>query len=227
MTFRLLAFLYFLIIVTPVFSQDNQNSVIITGKILDQASLQPIPATHIYSGNKGTYADFDGSFSLQLDKSDTIVISHVAYYNQYIVLDTLSSAALSIYLQREVQLLDHFTLNQFPDLQIFKQQILNTKVKDEKLENALRNIDLIRLQFLAGYGPDMTSLDNFKHYLKGPEGVKLLSSNPNKGLTSILRRNNSASLFRGKNTGESAFENFFPFSNNPMDSSHHLIADSI
>lgn len=207
-------------------AQDQTNVITLSGTIIDQSTLEPVPAAHIYSGPRGTYADLKGRFSLRLDRSDTITCSHVSYYNQSIVIDTVSQYDFIIYLQKEVRVLNPFTLGRLPDISLFKQQILDTDFADVKLRNAMRNMSLIRLSFLNGYVPEMTSADNHRNYLIGPQGFTILSNSPNKGLSKALREKNRGGVFADTGSRTYNYERHSPFSGG-RDSSKLLKVDSI
>ncbi|MDA0195325.1 MAG: hypothetical protein O2951_09810 [Bacteroidetes bacterium] len=109
-------------------------------------------------------------------------------------IDSLSSTEITVNLVQQIYLLGPLIINTLPDIDQFKQKIINTRVEDKQLFNAKWNFDLIRLQFLSGYQPEMNSPDNFKLYIMEPQEVTIFSTNSNKGLISIFKKNGSIQL---------------------------------
>lgn len=52
--------------------------MIYTGKVTDEFG-QGMPDVHVATGNRGAITDINGRFSVDLDKNDTVVFSHVGY----------------------------------------------------------------------------------------------------------------------------------------------------
>lgn len=70
-----------------------------------------------------------------------------------------------------------------------KQEMLEYEVEYTLEEvNAINNVQQSTILYKKGYVPEMNSLDNFKYYMKEPQGVTLFSSNPSKGLIKSLKR---------------------------------------
>jgi len=70
-----------------------------------------------------------------------------------------------------------------------KNEIINHNVTISIEEtNAINNVASSTILYLQGYVPEMNSLDNFKNYIKEPQGVTLFSSDPSKGLIKTIKR---------------------------------------
>ncbi len=86
----------------------------IKGEIVSADSLVPIPQAHILSelSHFGTTSDFDGKFSIQTRRIDTLRISSVGFITKYIHIDndSINATDFRITLQRDTILLDEIDI---------------------------------------------------------------------------------------------------------------------
>ncbi len=125
----------------------DKNLVQFSGMVLDgtDAELIPVPFTNVIVKGKGrgTYSDFNGFFSIVVEKGDTIEFSAVGYKTTYFGIPTnLDDNRYSL-----VQLMTRDTINlpetvvfPWPSKEHFKLEFLAMDVTSEMEERALRNV---------------------------------------------------------------------------------------
>ncbi len=133
--------------VTNVIAQRDTNLVQFSGMVLDGSTeeLFPVPYTNILVKGKGrgTYSDFDGFFSIVVEKGDTIAFSAIGYKTvDYIIPTNLDDSRYSI-----VQLMTQDAINlpetvvfPWPSREHFKLEFLAMDVTSELQERATRNL---------------------------------------------------------------------------------------
>lgn len=70
------------IVILPVTSDQNQNPIIVSGKVTDMETKEPLPGVNILikGSMDGTISDVDGSYSIELpSKNDVIVFRYMGY----------------------------------------------------------------------------------------------------------------------------------------------------
>ncbi|PHN00995.1 hypothetical protein CRP01_39345 [Flavilitoribacter nigricans DSM 23189 = NBRC 102662] len=132
-----------------VLAQDENDEELVqfSGMVLDGSTqeLFPVPYTNILVKNKGrgTYSDFQGFFSIVVEKGDTIVFSAVGYKNVEFEIPTdLDDNRYSL-----VQLMTQDAINlpetvvfPWPSREHFKLEFLAMDVTPELQERAARNL---------------------------------------------------------------------------------------
>ena len=125
----------------------DQKLVQFSGMVLDGSTeeLFPVPYTNILVKNKGrgTYSDFQGFFSIVVEKGDTIVFSAVGYKTvEYEIPSDLEDDRYSL-----VQLMTQDAINlpetvvfPWPSREHFKLEFLAMDVTPELQERATRNL---------------------------------------------------------------------------------------
>ena len=87
---------------------------LIKGSIVSADSLAPIPQAHILSelSHFGTTSDFDGKFSIQTRRIDTLRISSVGFVTKYINInhDSIDANNFRITLQRDTIVLEEIDI---------------------------------------------------------------------------------------------------------------------
>ncbi len=126
---------------------DDQNLVQFSGMVLDgtDADLIPVPYTNILVKDKarGTYSDFNGFFSIVVQKGDVIEFSAVGYQTvEFTLPDTLTENRYSL-----VQLMTRDTINlpetvvfPWPSREHFKLEFLAMDVSSEMQDIAAKNL---------------------------------------------------------------------------------------
>lgn len=108
--FRCFIFLFFLGCASA-----NAQSITITGSVVDENTLKPIPLASVFIANTtyGTTSNKEGEFSLSFFKSEglNLIVSHISYRTQSIKLRVdESSIQLKIKLQYKEHVLDQLTI---------------------------------------------------------------------------------------------------------------------
>jgi hypothetical protein len=125
----------------------SEKLVQFSGIVLDGSSseLLPVPYVNILvkDKNRGTYSDFNGFFSIVVEKGDLIEFSAVGYATvQFTIPDTLQDNRYSM-----VQLMTQDTINlpetvvfPWPSREHFKLEFLAMDVTSEMQERAMKNL---------------------------------------------------------------------------------------
>ena len=187
----------FIFTLFEVIGQTDVDHFTLSGRVLDNSTLKPIPAVHIFTNRNGSYSDFDGNFKIRVRVGDTLEISHITYENQTIFLKP-SQSSIKIYLKKEAQYLKPLTIFRWQGVEEFKLQVLEKVIYDQELQNAKLNFDLISFQFFYGETPVMDSFDNFKSHSKGPQDFTIFSTGSNKGLMRAIRNKRLGIGFKPK-----------------------------
>ena len=129
-------------------AQDEDNNLVqFSGMILDGTTdeLVPVPYANVLVENKGrgTYSDFNGFFSIVVEKGDVIIFSAVGYRTvEFAIPDTLQENRYSL-----VQLMTQDAINlpetvvfPWPSRDHFKLEFLAMDVTPELQERAARNL---------------------------------------------------------------------------------------
>jgi hypothetical protein len=156
------------------FSQtvDDDKLVQFSGMVLDgaEAELIPIPYVNILIKDKsrGTYSDFNGFFSIVVEKGDEIEFSAVGYKTvQFVIPDTLTDNRYSL-----VQLMSRDAINlpetvvfPWPSREHFKLEFLAMDVSSQMQAKASKNL---AQESLSRMRNDVTSdpQENANYYLR-------------------------------------------------------------
>lgn len=167
-----------LILITCVISRVNaqdepvRNLVQFTGLVLDGSDerLLPVPLTNISIKDKkrGTYTDFDGFFSLVVEKGDEVLFSAVGYKDvRYIIPDTLQDDRYSL-----VQLMTQDTINlpetvvfPWPSKEHFRLEFLAMDVTSDLEDIAAENLAEKTLEEIR-YSVPSDGNENADYYLR-------------------------------------------------------------
>ncbi|MEM1321042.1 MAG: carboxypeptidase-like regulatory domain-containing protein [Bacteroidota bacterium] len=148
--YQLLLALLFLFTATSLIAQSEQsdsNLVQFSGMVLDGSNelLQPVPYTNVLvkGKNRGTYSDFNGFFTIVVERKDTIVFSAIGYKTVKVTIpDSLRDDRYSL-----VQLMSQDTFNlpetivfPWPSREHFKLEFLAMDVTREMQERAMENL---------------------------------------------------------------------------------------
>ena len=158
----------FLFSTFSLFSQTDNQLIQFSGMVVDGTTSQmfPLPYTNILVKGKGrgTYSDFDGFFSIVVEKGDLIEFTALGYKTvQYQIPDSLTNDRYSI-----IQLMTKDTINlpetvvfPWPSREHFKLEFLAMDVTSElqkKANENLANETLERMRSaVASDGPENTS----------------------------------------------------------------------
>ena len=148
--YLLLCSMLFLFTGTSLIAQSEQsdsNLVQFSGMVLDGSNelLQPVPYTNVLvkGKNRGTYSDFNGFFTIVVERQDTILFSAIGYKTVKVTIpDSLRDDRYSL-----VQLMSQDTFNlpetivfPWPSREHFKLEFLAMDVTREMQERAMENL---------------------------------------------------------------------------------------
>ena len=150
----------------------DSNLVQFTGMVLDgtTAELIPVPYTNIAVKGKsrGTYTDFNGFFSIVVEKGDVIEFTAVGYKSvEFSIPTNLTDSRYSL-----VQLMSQDLINlpetvvfPWPSKEHFKLEFLAMDVTSEMQERALRNVANDAMQRMR-YTVPSVGAEHANYYLR-------------------------------------------------------------
>ncbi len=154
----------------PVKSQfntrlDSGELVQLTGRLTDEL-LQPLPYAHILVLNnyRGTITDKHGKFSFVTQVGDSIMFSTLGYRRKIVVIpDTLRSPffTLDLVLLEDTFMIAEVEVYPWKDYEEFKEAFLNLDLPDDDMDNARKNIALLKTQIILDETPSARA--NFQH----------------------------------------------------------------
>jgi hypothetical protein len=176
---RMSRIIYFLLVsvfllgINDLSAQDD-NLIQFSGVVLDADSLLPIPYTSIIVMNKkrGTSTDMNGIFSFVAEKGDSLKFSSVGFRTEYFVIpDTLTVQRYSWIqiLATDTVLLKTHMVYPWPSKEQFRQEFLNTRIPEDDLDRANRNLaqaqmrDQMRNMPMAGGGANFKYEQGFRN----------------------------------------------------------------
>ncbi|RMG81521.1 MAG: carboxypeptidase-like regulatory domain-containing protein [Bacteroidetes bacterium] len=153
-------------------TEKEDRLVQFTGMVLDgsDSELIPVPYANILvkGKNRGTYSDFNGFFSIVVEKGDAIEFSAVGYQTvEFVLPDTLSDTRYSL-----VQLMTRDTINlpetvvfPWPSREHFKLEFLAMDVSSEMQDIATENMAKESLERIQS-GVTNDPRENANYYLR-------------------------------------------------------------
>lgn len=97
--------------VNTTFAQTkNQERMVITGKVVDQKG-EVVPGVNVFEKSNivnGIITDYDGNFSIEIDKGKTLVFSFIGFYKKEVVVDNKNK--LEVTLVEEISDLDEVVI---------------------------------------------------------------------------------------------------------------------
>ena len=147
--------------------KDDKNLVQFTGRIMDEL-LQPLPYAHVLILNnyRGTITDGQGKFSIVTEVYDSIMLSTVGYKRRIInIPDNLEEPflTLDIVLEMDTFMIDEVVIYPWKSYEEFKEAFLNLKLPNDDMDNARKNIALLKTQIILDETPSARA--NFQHIL--------------------------------------------------------------
>ena len=151
---------------------DDENLVQFSGMVLDgsQEQLLPIPYVNILviGKSRGTYSNFEGFFSIVVEKGDEIEFSAIGYKTvNFIIPDTLEDQRYSL-----VQLMTQDAVNlpetvvfPWPSREHFKLEFLAMDVSSQMQERASKNLAQESLERMRNEVPNDPK-ENANYYLR-------------------------------------------------------------
>ncbi|SMD34760.1 CarboxypepD_reg-like domain-containing protein [Reichenbachiella faecimaris] len=165
------------------------SEALFSGQLLDQQTLKPIPFVHIVGVKTQVISNSNGVFSIEIQKGDSLTFSHINFERSSIQISEISDQVIPMYLKKKENLMQEVIIRDYLPEEELKQEMMAYKVPYTVEEiNAVNNVEYSTLLYKKGYIPEMNSLDNFKNYMKEPQGVTLFSSDPSKGIIKSIKR---------------------------------------
>lgn len=131
----------------------SQNKIILKGKVLDEnKSLIVFPVIANKTKNLGMMANSDGTFTMQIDKADTILFSSMGYYLQKVCLkDSLiknDTFYLTVYLKKNIKTLKEVVVYDIKSINELQKQ---KDALGEKNTNTYQKVNALESPFTALY----------------------------------------------------------------------------
>jgi len=156
-----------------LYSQDDKtlkkgDLVQLTGRLLDEL-LQPLPYAHILVLNnyRGTITDREGKFSFVTQVHDSIMFSSLGYKRKiFVIPGNLKKPFLSmdIILQQDTFMIAEVEIYPWKSYEEFKRAFLNLELPEDDMDNARKNIALLKTQIILDETPN--SRANFNKILE-------------------------------------------------------------
>ena len=154
---------------SPLFSQKDRRLIQLSGVVRNEY-LQPMQFVHILILNKhrGTISDTRGMFSFVVEENDTILFSAVGYKRTGLIIpDTLESFnyPVDILMESDTIEIAEVIILPWKTYEEFKEAFLAVELPDDDLQNAFRNIAMMKAQIHSTDiepDPDM----NYQYHLR-------------------------------------------------------------
>jgi hypothetical protein len=158
---------------SPLYSQKDEtlkkgDLVQLTGRLMDEL-LQPLPYAHILVLNnyRGTITDSEGKFSFVTQVHDTIMFSSLGYKRRiFVIPGTLKEPFLTmdIILQQDTFMIEEVEIYPWKSYEEFKRAFLNLELPEDDMDNARKNIALLKTQIILDETPNARA--NFNKILE-------------------------------------------------------------
>ncbi len=181
--------LLFCLCYLAAFSQDQTIGYTeVKGVLIDSLTSLPITSVHIRTNHFKTVSNPDGSFSILVLPGDSVHFSHVSYHDIIIPFHQLiHHTPMRVAMMQKVTLLDAVSVYTLSEAS-FKEKILETTVVESQEEqNAKTNMAVLNYYMKSLPPLEMTGSENYREYMKGPQGVTIFSSSGQKGLIKAIR----------------------------------------
>lgn len=127
------------------FSQEKSKPIQVSGVILGDSARRAafVTVVDINSGNRWTYTDLKGYFSMVAFEGDTLVMNSVGYKTEYVIIPkNLENNFFSVVAQLKLDEVSLPMVNVFSITpEEFKKLFLSIKIPDDDLERAKKNLD--------------------------------------------------------------------------------------
>jgi hypothetical protein len=182
---------------TDALAQKQKRIIQLSGVILDQDSIIPLPGVHVYvpKAGRGTSTNAAGFFSMPVIPGDSVVISSIGYQRRHYIVPNYPSDFLTIIVEmvEDVTYLREVTITPFPTEEVFKQAVLalNIPMDDRNIDKNNLNAELLAL--MARTAPMDANL-NYKYYMD--QTIQGYSSKYQPPMNPFLNPFNWARFFR-------------------------------
>lgn len=169
---RYLFFFIFLCAVTSTSLKAQSKDKLEKGKLVQLTGrlyselLEPLPFAHVLVLNnyRGTITDKDGKFTFVTQVGDSIMFSTLGYKRKILIIpDTLSEPFLTtdIILDIDTFMIAEVEIYPWKSYEEFKKAFLNLQLPDDDMDNARKNIALLKTQIILDETPSARA--NFQH----------------------------------------------------------------
>ena len=159
----------------------------IKGMLVDSLTALPISSAHIRTSSFKTVSNADGSFSIFVLLNDSVHFSHVGYHDLVISSDQLSHPTpITVAMIQKVTLLGTVNVYALTEAKFRKEVLETTPVESQEEQNAKTNMAVLNYYIKSLPQLKMTEAENYREYMKGPQGVTIISSN-GQGLIKAVR----------------------------------------
>ncbi len=125
-------------------AQNKENTVVLSGVIIDAKNFNPLPYTHITKNHRqGMAADKNGRFAIAIDLQDTIEISYVGYHHYLLNAQEKQQPYIVISLEPAVRLLEEIEVRFMPMEKEFKKAVVMLRPSRQEI-HARNNILLLQ-----------------------------------------------------------------------------------
>lgn len=130
-----------------LFAQEERKLVQFSGVVLHADTAIPIPYINVINisrGNRGTFTDFKGFFSLVVGTGDTVQLSAIGYKKLQVIIPKdykLNNFTVTFYMQMDVVNLPMVLIFPWPTVEQFKQAFIELKLPDDDMARAQRNLN--------------------------------------------------------------------------------------
>lgn len=150
-------------------SAQSKNRVIqLSGVVLSNDSINPLPGAHIYvpAAGRGTSSNTTGFFSLPLLTGDSVVFSMVGYKRRHFVIpyDAVEYTTLVVVMSEDTTLLPQVDFVLYPTEYAFKEALvaMNLPMQTSAIDPRLMNNELMALMIRT---TPMDASANYKYYM--------------------------------------------------------------
>lgn len=149
-------------------AQSQKRVIQLSGVILDQDSIIPLPGVHVYvpKAGRGTSTNGSGFFSMPVLVGDSVVISAIGYQRQHYIVPNHQSDFLTVIVEmvEDVTYLKEITITPFPTEEVFKQAVLALNIPMDETHIDKKNLNAELMALMARTAP-MTADMNYKYYM--------------------------------------------------------------
>jgi hypothetical protein len=155
-------------VLNPVAAQSQKRVIQLSGVVLDQDSIVPLPGVHAYvpKAGRGTSTNASGFFSMPVLVGDSVVISSIGYQRQHYIVPNHQSDFLTLIIEmtEDVTYLGNVTITPFPTEEVFKQAVLalNIPLNESDIDKKNLNAELMALMVRS---TPMDANLNYRYYM--------------------------------------------------------------
>jgi hypothetical protein len=173
----------FLLLVSPIYGFAQQEGFILSGRVLDAQSKEPVSIASLQNGRELILTNVKGEFKIQTSRGDRLLISHTAYQPKIYIVNGNETSVIEILLEEKLVDLFEVEVSPFPTEEAFKQEVMEA-VPRYHYERSLmlRNQSMAKQIVPLGY--DYSSY--FKH-VKSVNEISFISNNGALGLLKAIR----------------------------------------